>query len=638
MSRVAVCLLALLIAGCSKSEPPPASEAPGPAPAAPREIVETEPNDTPATATPVAGEARITAQLGSEPGKNDEDLFRLAASPSKVATFEVSGIPGVDVRLDLLDIDGNPIASFNSEPACAGEKLVGLNLDTEWIVRVAPVKRGSGGAYTASVSLADAPEGHEVEPNDRAVDATPLPLDVAIEGRLADKADEDWYRIEVPLPVPPAEATAADEPAGLKPAAGREPAAELTWARFPAVAATEPAAGEPGAQWAHRAEPADPVPRGEAPSAGVIEKPAEPDEIIGPIEPEPPPVAVVKLEISGVPDVRLQVEVANEAQAVFYTARSREIGEGIQVRNLALRPGETTYFVTVKSAWVGLGKEARRGHNQVDTYALSISPEEAGANAELEPNDEPARATPFVGDGTRQGFLAPKGDVDYFRVSASEPSLLKIELSGLDRVDSTLSLVSVDEAGKEQLLLRADDGGVREGELLVNVAAGPDSDVLVKVDTASRRIQGKWVKDQENAIQPYRLTVSSRPDDGTWEREPNGDGSAATPIEVGRPMRGHVHPKKDVDLYRLDLTRALVKVPLRINLTGILKVDLALKLYRLDAEGKPTLVQSSEKGKGDQPESIRYAAEPGVYLIEVKDTPNRQSNFIDAYQLLVEQE
>ena len=42
--------------------------------------------------------------------------------------------------------------------------------------------------------------------------------------------------------------------------------------------------------------------------------------------------------------------------------------------------------------------------------------------------------------------------------------------------------------------------------------------------------------------------------------------------------------------------------------------------------------------KADKPESIRFTAEPGVYVFEVKDTHKApESNFQDSYQLTIEE-
>ncbi|MGC4115910.1 MAG: hypothetical protein QM765_15230 [Myxococcales bacterium] len=228
-------------------------------------------------------------------------------------------------------------------------------------------------------------------------------------------------------------------------------------------------------------------------------------------------------------------------------------------------------------------------------------------------------------------------------VKCDKPVLLKAELSGVDRIDSMLSLVQPEVEGgpKEETLLRANDGGVREGEMLVDLECAPGRDAVLRVEAAPRQVDGKWVRDQENAEEPYRLTVTARPDVGDSEREPNNSPTSPTALELGKTMKGHIHPKKDVDLFVLDLTKSPVKVPLKATVTGILKVDVALALYRLDGDPrsvKPTLVQRSEKGKGEAPETIKFTCEPGTYLLEVKDTKNYQSNFMDTYQLTVESE
>ena len=128
------------------------------------------------------------------------------------------------------------------------------------------------------------------------------------------------------------------------------------------------------------------------------------------------------------------------------------------------------------------------------------------------------------------------------------------------------------------------------------------------------------------------------PDDGSFEKEPNNSPERATLLTPGKPLRGTVFPKRDSDFYRLDLSERPVRTSLVLSLIGVLKLDVGLYLHRLDEDGKPQLVQTSDRAKGDAPESIRYSAEPGVYLLEVRDAKNRESNFQDPYQLSVDEE
>lgn len=637
MRRFTLCLLASALAfACSKNANPTQSPAETPVLQAPQELTEAEPNDTVVTGLLIKPDARVTGELTATVKKADEDFFLIEAQGAgKVADFTVEGSPGIDLAIELLDQDGNHLAVFNSEGVGKGERIARLGLTAPYAVKIFATNKGGAGTYLVDVRLGDELSGTENEPNERAVDATPLGLALPIQGWLGDRADEDWYRFEVPVP-PSAGAEdgeAAANPAASQPASAAQP---------PALGVTPQAVAEGSAAIPGTALGDTPAPEPAAldsTSSGEA-LPADQQPPATPSVPAPPRPALVRLDISPVPGVRLQVDIANEAQAVFFSARAREEGEGIQVRNVALRPGESTFFMTIKSAWVGSGKEARRGYAPEAPYTLTVSQEDSAGDAELESNDEPAKATPFSPTGTMRGYFSPKGDADYFSLRYDQPSLLKIELSGVDRIDSTLSLVRTVEgkAEKDETLVRANDGAVREGEMLVNVAAAPGEELLLKVEPAARQVQGKWVRDQENPAEPYSVAISARADEGLDEREPNDSAANATIIEFGRPLRGLIHPKRDLDLYRLDVSDSPVKVPIQATATGILKVDIALALYRLDSDGKPVIVQTAEKGKGEQPETIRFTVEPGVYLLEVKDTKNWNSNFLDAYQLFLERD
>ncbi len=126
-------------------------------------------------------------------------------------------------------------------------------------------------------------------------------------------------------------------------------------------------------------------------------------------------------------------------------------------------------------------------------------------------------------------------------------------------------------------------------------------------------------------------------DTGNEEREPNSSADRPQDLAFRQAVRGTVYPKKDLDYFRLDLSDRPVRTPIKATLLGILKVDVGLYLHRVGEDGKLTLVQTADRAKGDQPETIRYSAEPGVYLLEVRDARNREANFQDSYQLLVEE-
>jgi hypothetical protein len=636
---IAVCAV---LAGCPKGKDEGADA--GPVDAGPDVLSEQEPNDRPDQALALTRDAVVSSAISADPAKVDEDWYRLAPSSPRNAEISVTGIPGGDVMIEVYDRDRNRLGGVNSEGEGKPERFPNLYVERERFVRVASARKGSGGAYTLTLTYRRPNDGEEREPNDRAVDAHPLALGQAVAAYIGHAGDEDWYRIELPAqaptgappsdphqeaPLPPPPAPTAPEGTAPPPAEGATPPAEGSTP--PAEGATPPAGSAEGA--APPAEGSTP-PAGEATGspAGAVAQVAD----AGPPVPAEPPGVALKIELSAIEGVRPELSVVSVAEAPLFSLRGKE-GEGLTLRNIGVRATDQIVYVVVKSSWIGTGKDAKRTYNATNPYTLSVSMEEAGANAELEPNDELYKATPIIGSGFKEGFLAPKSDVDYFVLRTTEPVLAKVELSGVERLDLVLSTVDPPEGEgqQEKVSLKANDGEVKEPERLNNVSC--NGTCYFKVEGASRKVEGKWVRDFENADQPYRITISTVPDNGGEEREPNNTVERAMDIAFGKAVRGTVYPPKDSDFYRLDLSDRPVRTPIRATLLGILKVDVGLYLHRVGEDGKPSLVQTADRAKGDQPENIRYSLEPGVYVFEVRDTKNRESNFQDSYQLTVEE-
>ena len=604
--------LLVLATGCPRKQeapPPPAQDA-GPA-----QRAETEPNDRPEQSMALGESTDVTASLSSTPAKPDEDWYLLFGDRPRAADVSVSGIPGTVVLLEAYDETRTRLAAVSSEGEGQPARFPNLTVRGRLLLRVSAARKGGGGAYTFSVRYGDPKPGMELEPNDRHADATELQPqnDVwTIQGLYGSPGDEDRFRIVLD--------TSADAGAGLAPDAGAAAAAPAEPSA--PVAATPPAPAEPPRE---QGFPNQPPPLGTA-RVELIDA--------GVAVPEAPRIAL-RIELSGVTGVRPEVQVLSEAEAVLFTTRGTE-GQPLSQRNVAVRAADRVIEVVVKSAWTGTGKDARRGFDAEHPYTLTVSREAAGANAEYEPNDDIAHATPLPLDGYREGFLTPKTDVDYYVVRPPQPSLVRFELSGVEKLDLQLSVVEPgSKPGTDKVLQRSNDGAVKEPERLNSVACAKEC--FVKVEGALRKVDGKWVREFETPDQPYRITARAIPDDGSEEREPNDTTDQASPLTLGRPVRGTVYPKKDVDYFRLDLSDRQVKTALKASLTGILKVNVALFLYQQADDGSLSLVQTSDRAKGDAPEVIRYAADPGVYLFKVQDSKNRESNFQDSYQLTVEE-
>ncbi len=606
MKKVPYLALGALVAltGCRNGCAPGGADDAG-VDAGPREVAEKEPNDRPEQAMAIDGPTLVNASLGADPSKADEDWYALTSAKVSNADLSVTGIPGGDITLEVYDTDRNRLLAVNSEGEGKPERIPNLAVRGKVLVKVATAKKGTGGAYQLTALFSEATAGFELEPNDRAVDSNSLPLGQSVSGYIGHAADEDWYRFEL---APGGEAPPPVADAG---------AAVVT--PEPLVPAVEGDAGEEGA--------------GVPPVA-----PTEPTPAPAPAPVVEAPKIALKIDLSAIEGLRFELSVLTEAEAPLFQVKTKD-NEGLSLRNIGVRATDRVIYVVVKSAWSGTGKDLKRGYNAGKYYTLTVAQEEGSATAELEPNDELLKATPLPRDGFREGFLSPKTDLDYYVLRLGEPALAKIQLSGVERLDLVLTMVKPSDppGGKDVVLLTANDGVVKEPESLNNIFC--PGECYFQVAGAMRKgPDGKLVRDYENSELAYRISTSVVPDNGSEEREPNNTQDLATPIALGKATRGTIHPKKDVDLYKLDLSGRVVRTPIKATVIGILKVDVGLYLHTLDEEtGKLSLVQTADRAKGEAPETIRFSAEPGIYVIEVRDAKNRESNFQDSYQLTVEE-
>lgn len=586
-------LAALLCAGlgtasCSQKTP----QAPAVVDAGPPVLMEKEPNDSAASALRIDRTASVEANLGADPSAPDVDWYALSSAQPKTVQLTVSCPPGADVALEVVDETGTVLSSVNDSNIGAAERLPNLNLSGKAWVRITGLKKGAGGAYTLSVQFLDLAPGAELEPNDRRVDATTVALGLSVSGFLSHTSDSDWYRYELP-------SANSDEPAPSQAIvdSGQPPPSTL-------------AGDDAGLEQAQAAGLED---------AGS--KAAPPERRLA-----------LRIDVSAVEAVALDVQVLTEAEAVLMAAQSG-IGAPLSLRNVGVRELDRVLYVVVRSGPVGTGKDAKRGANALTAYTLSVASEEAGSSAEYEPNDDTSKATELPANSYREGFISPKGDVDTFRLVTQGPSLAKLALTGVEKVDVVLSVVRIVEGKPDEVVLKANEGGVKEPEQLNNVFC--DGSCFIRVEAAPRKVNGKWSKEDENADQSYRLSATVIADDGSEEHEPNGTAVTATPLGPSKSMRGTVFPRQDTDFFSVDLTTRSVKTPLVATLLGILKVDVGLYLHRVESDGSLTLVQTSDSGKRDKSEVIRYSADPGLYVFEVRDSKNREANFQDSYQLTV---
>src|SRR4051812_22102415 len=194
--------LAIAAVHACKREPPPPEPPPPPPPASerpPQKIVEIEPNDFQrAQAVP----ERCVIEGTFEPERRrvpDDDWYRVAPGPGRTLALRgelfvaepdagaAGGVGGVrdGARNRLLRVPAvSGSAALIAAVACADACFV----------RASSAQRTS---YTLSILGAAPRPDHELEPNDRLIDATVLRPAARMQGTYGSPEDEDWYRVEV---------------------------------------------------------------------------------------------------------------------------------------------------------------------------------------------------------------------------------------------------------------------------------------------------------------------------------------------------------------------------------------------------------------------------------------------------------
>lgn len=156
---------------------------------------ETEPNDTPTGANPVALGTQIDGAIQKD---GDADYYKVTASKQvrdlvKVSLENLSEtlVP----QLTLFNQDKSKLGNdhYDYTPGANLEFYFTAEVGVSNYVRVSGVSNSSG-AYRLRLSYQDAADTYE--PNDNAAQSADIALDKPVPGSILDGEDQDWYRFK----------------------------------------------------------------------------------------------------------------------------------------------------------------------------------------------------------------------------------------------------------------------------------------------------------------------------------------------------------------------------------------------------------------------------------------------------------
>lgn len=495
-------LLACALAACSK----PSSK-------------EKEPNDhfTQAGVLPAGGKA-----VGTIGSASDVDVFKLVVARDRAAVdLHVGGIRDVDFVLSVQDKERQELKRYDETSLGGDEHALDLGLERgEYYVVLSNKnpKAANPSQEYALECVVEASEGREWEPDDRALLATPLTPGGVTKGHYfptqnllsdaEDKAEEDWFRVkvdkagafvlnldlsEVPKIDPVLEVYDANgyrlkeidsggpgEPETLRQFGIKGPAEFLLRLR------TKPSrsgAVEPGYELLSELLPYDGRAEFEpndqrldatalpgASISGSIGGAGDADwyQVIVPGDAR----QVLRAEVTPLAGADLQLEVADELGNPIVVIDNMSKEQPELLTGLGVTPG--TYYLVVSEKG-GKFADPRRA------YTLSKALDAWRAGLEFESSASSKTPQALALGESLDGYLSPKGDIDWYEFNVYQKGKVSLELTGLlnvrwgvalfDQDNKTLQETAAKKAGESVsfdrelepgtywLRLRAEDAG-----------------------------------------------------------------------------------------------------------------------------------------------------------------------------------
>lgn len=157
--------------------------------------MEREPNDDPSAAHALrSGIPRVGLLLDSR----DEDHYRFSLRETEHVVLLVTPPPGVVLRVDIAGATLSRVLQFTGREAGEPLRFQALLEMGDYSVTLRSQSGGSRTPYRVRLDRLDPYSlPADIEPNNRMEEASPLPRDHVLRGRVGEFDDADWYRLPV---------------------------------------------------------------------------------------------------------------------------------------------------------------------------------------------------------------------------------------------------------------------------------------------------------------------------------------------------------------------------------------------------------------------------------------------------------
>jgi hypothetical protein len=475
---------------------------------------EKEPNDHFTQATAIKPKGEVKGTIGAA---GDVDVYKLEPTADLSLSLHLPGIRDVDFVLSLQDQDRQELKKIDETVAGGDEYAVDLGLKAgTYYLQVSnknPAANNPQQVYT--LTLVNEPlKGHESEPNDKPIFATPMTPGELMKGHFfpsqnllsseEDRGEEDWFRIdlatgvfrlnldlsEVPkidsmlevydannYKLKEADGGGAGAPESLRDFGIKGPAQYFIRLR----SKTRAGNSDVGYQLLSELLPYEGRTEFEPNEQRPDATPMANDSITGHIAPAgdvdwfkiaaaTETKQILRADLTPVPGMDLVMTVADDLGNAILTVDNAGRDQPEIMTGLGVRQGEYHLVVSEKS---GKASDSRR------TYALnrSLYPFQPGLEFEL--NDSTAAAQALKVGESVDGYASPKGDVDWYEFNVYQKGNFGADLSALLNVSFAMTLLDQDgqelaaKAGAKNQPLSIEKD-LEPGTYWLKLAAGPD--------------------------------------------------------------------------------------------------------------------------------------------------------------------
>jgi hypothetical protein len=167
---------------------------------------EREPNNTPAQANRIASGRPVKGQIGKRLAleESDRDLYRFDVPSEMGLRVELSGLPNMELVLEVFDGSGHKVAEADNGGVGDGELIPNLRVGRGehyiavrqvWVAGRAATENVSD-FYTLTATWKPLEPGMESEPDDTVAEALPLAVGQSVRGMLSRADDVDYWALQ----------------------------------------------------------------------------------------------------------------------------------------------------------------------------------------------------------------------------------------------------------------------------------------------------------------------------------------------------------------------------------------------------------------------------------------------------------